>query len=74
MNISELLNDRKLNINLDSDGIISYLFLKKFDIGGGIGGYNNSDDFIDIFSPKEKITTVDQHTISVGDNIFIIIV
>lgn len=75
--IDELLNRNTVNINLDSDGLLSYLFLKMGGFNGSIGGYNHSnneilsiyptleemwnDAFIDIFVPNEKTFTIDQH-------------
>ena len=34
------------NVNLDSDGIVSYLLMKKIDSECTISGYNTSDDYI----------------------------
>ena len=83
----DIIGDKKLNINLDSDGILSFLFLKLGNIDGGIGGYNNSSDlilsvydniedmwrneaFIDIYSPKKGVITIDQHIISNGIGVY----
>lgn len=73
------IGEKDLNINLDSDGILSYLFLKIGGLKNGIGGYNNSSDiilstkndvdtmwsdsFVDIFTPKENTLSIDQHII-----------
>ena len=76
--INKLLNQNDVNINMDSDGLLSYLFLKKCGFKGEISGFNNSNDlilsckeqdelwngaFIDIFTPKQNALTVDQHII-----------
>lgn len=79
----ETLNHKKYNINLDSDGLLSYLFLKKFGLDVSIGGYNISeryiwsvhdkidemweDIFLDIFSPRKGVTTIDQHIITTNE-------
>lgn len=79
----DVLKNKKVNINMDSDGILSYLFLKKYEKCYNIGGFNNSfnlilsennnlweDAFIDIFSPKKDVVTIDQHIISPGEQKF----
>ena len=69
-----------VNVNMDSDGILSYLFFKKGGAKCKIGGYNNSSDvilskhdkeeeiwedmFIDIFTPRKGVYTIDQHIIN----------
>jgi len=74
-----LLSRPSFNINMDSDGLLSYLFLKLGGFNGTINGYNNSDDlilsesesveklwsnsFIDIFIPHKNAYTIDQHII-----------
>jgi len=80
MKLLELLTNKGLNINLDSDGILSYLLLKKCLKDTKIVGFNNSDHyiwstrnkfentnndiFIDIFLPKKDVICIDQHVIS----------
>ena len=78
--IEKFLEKDTVNINLDSDGLLSYLFLKIGGFKGHISGYNNSHDlilsihptlgemwddiFIDIFVNKKESFSIDQHVIS----------
>lgn len=78
--INELLRKDTVNINMDSDGILSYLFLKLGGFKGKVSGYSNSkdlilsvfgsvddmfgDNYVDIFMPRSGTLTVDQHVIS----------
>jgi len=78
--IEKFLEKDTVNINLDSDGLLSYLFLKIGGFKGHISGYNNSHDlilsihptlgemwndvFIDIFVNKKESSSIDQHVIS----------
>ena len=79
-----ILNKPSVNINLDSDGLFSYLFLKLASYKGHISGYSNSNDlilseypiddlwsdfYVDLFTPKPNATTIDQHIISNSNDI-----
>ena len=78
--MQKILLNRGININMDSDGILSYLFLLCGGFKNNINGFTNSCDiilstennvenmwkrsvFIDIYTPKEFVKSVDQHII-----------
>jgi hypothetical protein len=78
--MTSFLKRKSVNINLDTDGLLSYLFIRLGGFEGELSGYNNSRDlilstyptisemwddvFIDIFVGRKDTLCIDQHIIS----------
>lgn len=78
--INSFLERKSVNINLDTDGLLSYLFLKLGQFKGEVSGFNNSHDlilsiyptleemwddtFVDIYVGRKDVWSIDQHVVA----------